>query len=88
MSDEKTWTDASIVATIREVVAEQLDVAEDAVTMEAKFQHDLGADSLALVELIMALEDKFDLESISDEDASTLVSVADVVSYIKQRKGL
>ena len=88
MSDEKTWTEASIVATIKEVVAEQLDVAEDAVTMEAKFQHDLGADSLALVELIMALEDKFDLESISDEDASTLVSVADVVNYIKQRKGL
>ena len=88
MSDEKTWTEASIVATIKEVVAEQLDVSEDAVTMEAKFQHDLGADSLALVELIMALEDKFDLESISDEDASTLVSVADVVDYIKQRKGL
>ncbi|OPZ83706.1 MAG: Acyl carrier protein [bacterium ADurb.Bin429] len=88
MSDEKTWTEASIVATIKEVVAEQLDVTEDAVTMEAKFQHDLGADSLALVELIMALEDKFDLESISDEDASTLVSVADVVKYIKDRKGL
>lgn len=72
-------------AKIRTIVAEELNVAEDDVTMEASFQDDLGADSLALVELIMALEEKFELDSIPDEDAEKIKSVKDAVDYIDSR---
>ena len=67
---------------IKEIIVEQLGVAETAVTMEASFIDDLGADSLDIVELIMALEEEFDME-IPDEDAEKIVSVSDVVDYIK-----
>lgn len=72
-------------AKIRTIVAEELNVAEDDVTMDASFQDDLGADSLALVELIMALEEQFDLDSIPDEDAEKIKSVKDAVDYIDSR---
>ena len=68
---------------IKEIIVEQLGVAENAVTMEASFIDDLGADSLDIVELIMALEEEFDLE-IPDGDAEKIVSVSDVVDYIKE----
>ncbi len=68
---------------IKEIIVEQLGVAENAVTMEASFIDDLGADSLDIVELIMALEEEFDLE-IPDADAEKIVSVSDVVDYIKE----
>ncbi|MCX7714314.1 MAG: acyl carrier protein [Clostridia bacterium] len=67
---------------VREIVVEQLGVDEDSVTMDASFVDDLGADSLDLVELIMALEEEFDLE-IPDEDAEKISTVGDAVSYIK-----
>ncbi|WHH61583.1 acyl carrier protein [Petroclostridium sp. X23] len=67
---------------VREIVVDQLGVEEDDVTMEASFIDDLGADSLDIVELIMALEEEFDLE-IPDEEAEKIASVADVVGYIK-----
>lgn len=67
---------------VKEIIVEQLGVAETAVTMEASFIDDLGADSLDIVELIMALEEEFDME-IPDEDAEKIVSVSDVVDYIK-----
>ena len=74
-------------AKIRKIVAEELNVAEDDVTMDASFQDDLGADSLALVELIMALEEQFELDGIPDEDAEKIKSVKDAVAYIDARIG-
>ncbi len=68
---------------VKEIIVEQLGVAENTVTMEASFIDDLGADSLDIVELIMALEEEFDLE-IPDADAEKVVSVGDVVEYIKE----
>ena len=67
---------------VKAIIVEQLQVNEDAVTQEASFIDDLGADSLDLVELIMALEEEFDLE-IPDSDAEKVVTVGDVVEYIK-----
>lgn len=68
---------------VKEIIIEQLGVAETAITSEASFIDDLGADSLDIVELIMALEEEFDLE-IPDEDAEKIVTVGDVVEYIKE----
>ena len=68
---------------VKEIIIEQLGVAETAITLEASFIDDLGADSLDIVELIMALEEEFDLE-IPDSDAEKVVTVGDVVDYIKE----
>lgn len=70
---------------IRKIVAEELNVSEDDVTMNASFQDDLGADSLAIVELVMALEEQFELDSIPDEDAEKIKTVKDAVDYIDSR---
>ena len=67
---------------IKKIIVEQLGVAENSVTEEASFIDDLGADSLDIVELIMALEEEFDIE-IPDTDAEKIVTVGDVVDYIK-----
>lgn len=67
---------------VKAIIVEQLGVADTAVTMEASFIDDLGADSLDIVELIMALEEEFDIE-IPDTDAEKIVTVGDVVDYIK-----
>ena len=67
---------------VKEIIVEQLGVAETAVAQEASFIDDLGADSLDIVELIMALEEEFDIE-IPDADAEKVVTVNDVVDYIK-----
>ena len=67
---------------VKEIIVEQLGVAETAITPDASFIDDLGADSLDIVELIMALEEEFDLE-IPDADAEKVVTVGDVVDYIK-----
>lgn len=71
-----------ILAKVKEIVIEQLGSEEAAVTEQASFQDDLGADSLDLVELIMALEETFDLD-IPDEEAEKIVTVKDAVAYIK-----
>ena len=68
-----------ILGKVKNVVAEKLNVGEDQVTTEAKFVEDLGADSLDQVELIMALEDDFDLK-IPEEEAEKLVTVGSAVS--------
>ena len=68
---------------VKEIIVEQLGVAETAVVPEASFIDDLGADSLDIVELIMALEEEFDIE-IPDGDAEKVVTVNDVVEYIKE----
>ncbi len=67
---------------VKGIIVEQLGVTDTAVTMTASFIDDLGADSLDIVELIMALEEEFDME-IPDDDAEKVVTVGDVVEYIK-----
>lgn len=67
---------------VKGIIAEQLGIEEDEITMEASFLDDLGADSLDLVELIMALEEEFDME-FPDEDAEKVATVGDVVEYIR-----
>ena len=67
---------------VKEIIVEQLGVTDTSVSMEASFIDDLGADSLDIVELIMALEESFDME-IPDADAEKVVTVGDVVEYIK-----
>jgi acyl carrier protein len=67
---------------VKKIVAEKLSVEPDEVVPEASFVDDLGADSLDLVELIMAMEEAFDIE-ISDEEAEKLQTVQDSITYIK-----
>ena len=70
---------------VKEVIVEQLNVASEEVNPESKFVEDLGADSLDVVELVMALEEKFEIE-IPDSDAEGIQSVKDVVDYIEKAK--
>lgn len=70
---------------VKEITVDQLGVSEDAVTMEASFIDDLEADSLDIVELMMALEEEFDIE-IPDEDAEKITAVKDAVEYIKEHQ--
>ncbi len=70
---------------VKEVVVEQLNVNPDEVKEESKFVEDLGADSLDVVELVMALEEKFDIE-IPDSDAEKITTVGDAVKYIEEHK--
>lgn len=67
---------------VKKIIVDQLGVDEDDVVMEASFIDDLGADSLDIVELIMALEEEFDLE-IPDSEAEKIATVGDAVDYIK-----
>ncbi len=75
----------SISPKVKEIIVEQLGVDPEKVKPEASFIDDLGADSLDIVELVMAMEEEFDLE-IPDEDAEKLKTVQDVASYL-QKKG-
>ena len=68
---------------VKNIIVEQLGATESSVTMEASFIDDLGADSLDIVELVMALEEEFDIE-IPDADAEKVTTVGDVVDYIKE----
>ena len=70
---------------VKAVVVEQLNVNEGEVKPESKFVDDLGADSLDVVELVMALEEKFEIE-ITDEEAEKIQTVGDVVAYIEKAK--
>ncbi len=69
---------------VKEITAEQLDIDESIITMEASFINDLEADSLALVQLIMALEEEFDVE-IPDEDVDEISTIGDAVNYINSK---
>ncbi|MBN1254527.1 MAG: acyl carrier protein [Deltaproteobacteria bacterium] len=74
----------SLEAKVKELIVQQLGVSESEVVPEAKFIDDLGADSLDLVELVMALEDEYGIE-IPDEDAEKIVTVGDALKYIQER---
>ncbi len=76
---------ASVEQKVKHIIVEQLGVDEGEVKADASFVDDLGADSLDVVELVMALEEEFGLE-ISDEDAEKLVSVQHAISYIESQK--
>lgn len=69
---------------VKAIIMEQLGVSEEEVKLEASFVDDLGADSLDLVELVMALEEEFGQE-IPDEDAEKIVTVQDAINYIHER---
>lgn len=74
-----------IVTKVKKLVASQLGKSEGEVSPQASFIEDLGADSLDLVELVMAMEDEFGLE-VSDEDAERMITVQDAINYILERK--
>ena len=74
--------DTQLFDKLRQIVVEQLGVSAEEVTRQASFQEDLGADSLDTVELVMALEEEFDVE-IPDEDAEKLTTVESVFQYIQ-----
>jgi len=76
-------TKDSIFEKVRDIIVDQLDVDSAEVIPEASFIDDLGADSLDIVELIMALEEEFEIE-IPDEDAEKITTVQDAIDYIKQ----
>jgi len=76
---------SSIFDQVKAIIVEQLGVDPEDVKPEASFVDDLGADSLDIVELVMALEEKFDLQ-IPDEDAEKIRKVGEAVSYIQERQ--
>jgi len=69
---------------VAEIIVEQLQVSRDEVVPEASFVDDLGADSLDIVELVMAMEEEFDVE-IPDEDAEKIQTIGDAVTYLKEK---
>ena len=77
---------ASTEDKVKEIIVEQLGVDENQVDASAAFVDDLGADSLDIVELVMAFEEAFDID-IPDEDAEKITTVKDAVEYIKGKKG-
>ncbi|MBL4952650.1 acyl carrier protein [Neobacillus sp. OS1-32] len=76
---------ADVLERVTKIIVDRLGVDESQVTLEASFKDDLGADSLDVVELVMELEDEFDME-ISDEDAEKISTVGDAVNYINSKK--
>ena len=78
-------SDKSIEDRVKDIIVEQLGVNADQVTPEAKFIEDLGADSLDTVELVMALEEEFEIE-IPDEEAEKITTVQQAINYINDRR--
>jgi len=78
--------DEAILEEVRTLVAEQLGVDKSVVNANSSFEDDLRADSLTLVELLMAIEEKFELPDIPEEEADKIKTVADVVGYIESKK--
>ncbi|HLE25598.1 MAG TPA: acyl carrier protein [Thermodesulfobacteriota bacterium] len=77
--------DQELVGKVRKMIASQLGKSEDEISLESAFIEDLGADSLDLVELVMAMEDEFGVE-ISDEDAQRITTVQDAINYVLERR--
>mgnify|MGYP002623563680 FL=1 len=80
-------TKEEVVAKLKTIVSDRLDVEEDQVTEDKSFVEDLGADSLDIVELIMGIEDEFGIE-IPDEDAEKLTSVGEAMKYTLEKIGV
>ncbi|MBY0097612.1 acyl carrier protein [Mesobacillus maritimus] len=76
---------AEVLERVTKIIVDRLGVDEAQVSLEASFKDDLGADSLDVVELVMELEDEFDME-ISDDDAEKIATVGDAVNYINSKK--
>lgn len=72
-------------ARVKSIIADQLGISEDTIKLDSAFIEDLGADSLDIVELVMAMEEEFEVE-IPDEEAENLKTVADAVNYINDHK--
>ncbi len=81
---EETMSD--VAEKVKKIIVDQLGANADDVKPEASFVEDLGADSLDLTELIMAMEEEFDIE-IADEDAQKILKVQDAISYIESKQG-
>ena len=77
---------STVLERVTKVIVDRLNVDEEKVTLEASFRDDLNADSLDVVELVMELEDEFDME-ISDEDAEKIATVGDAIKYIESKIG-
>lgn len=77
---------SDVTSKVTKIIVDQLGVSADEVKLEAKFVDDLGADSLDLTELIMAMEEEFDIE-IADDDAQKIQKVQDAIDYIEAKKG-
>ncbi len=75
-------TAQNIEAKVKSIIADQLGVSEDEIKMESSFIEDLGADSLDIVELVMAMEEEFEIE-IPDEDAEKITTVQQAIDYVK-----
>lgn len=76
-----------VLAKLKELVMDRLNVEEDQIKPDASFVEDLGADSLDIVELIMGIEEEFDVE-IPDEDAEKLTNMGEAMAYVKQKLGV
>ena len=76
---------SDVAEKVKKIIVDQLGVSADEVKPEASFVEDLGADSLDLTELIMAMEEEFDVE-IADEDAQKILKVQDAIAYIEEKK--
>jgi acyl carrier protein len=81
----KTMEQTAIESKVKSIIADQLGVGEDEIKPESSFIEDLGADSLDIVELVMAMEEEFEVE-IPDEEAENIKSVGDAIGYIKSHK--
>ncbi len=77
-------TPETIFKTMQDLIAEQFAIEADEVTMDSSFVDDLGADSVDLVELVMAMEEEFDIGEIDEEDLQTLKTVGDCVRYLSR----
>lgn len=85
ISHEDTTEMSTVEQQVKAIVAEQLGVKAEQVTSDASFVDDLGADSLDTVELVMALEEEFEIE-IPDEDAEKITTVQQAIDYINERR--
>lgn len=72
---------------VKQIISEQFNISEDEITLSTSFTDDLNADSLDVFQVIMAIEEEFEME-ISNDEAEKVSNVGDVVEYIKQEKGL